>query len=378
MSNHNLYRITNFAEKNKSFSDFNIVNKFKLNFNKYKTNSKIQIGGAGNSDGNQQQTNETSKATEQSNSNQEGDKQQTNDNQAATEQTNGKQEGDKQQTNETPKATEQTNGNQEGDKQQTNGNQAASEQTNGKQEGDKTNETPKATEQPNGKQEGDKQPNGNQEGDKQQTNGNSIPSKENISLDTPTSKSVDKISRMNDSNLVKPDFISDEIKTYTIEKGTILFFSTVDKRGFNTNTIKLHGNESKDLISFFTPNFRLASDKIQGCSVEKQKGYIHVFRVKQEIPNIFIKLPYDTDDDISLDNLFSKFCTGSNSYNGIGFFYPKNEIETFNNIQTGGSLSDNNYYSEFGLCNPGPFLEYLYTQKCMSLRKLSEPYRFDN
>jgi hypothetical protein len=329
MSNHNLYRIANFAEKNQSFSDFNIVNKFKLNFNKYKTNSKIQIGGVtDNSEASQQQTNGNSEASQQ-----------------------------------------QTNGNSETSQQQTNGNpEASQQQTNGKPETSQQQTTDKpetSQQQPNSKQDG------------QQSNGNPVPSKENIALDTPTSKNVDKIGRMNDSNLVRPDFISDEIKTYTIEKGTILFFSTVDKRGFNTNTIQLRSTDSKSIISFFTPNFRLASDKIQGCSVDKQKGYIHVFRVKQEIPNIFIKLPYDTDDDIGLDNLFNKFCAGSNTYNGVGFFYPKNEIETFNNIQTGGAISDNNYYSEFGLCNPGPFLEYLYTQKCMSLRKLSQPYRFD-
>ena len=41
-------------------------------------------------------------------------------------------------------------------------------------------------------------------------------------------------------------------------------------------------------------------------------------------------------------------------------------------------LDDENYYSEFALCNPNDYLIYLYTQKCMSLRKLSQPYRFDN
>ena len=35
------------------------------------------------------------------------------------------------------------------------------------------------------------------------------------------------------------------------------------------------------------------------------------------------------------------------------------------------------YYSEFGLCNPKSYLEYLYSQKCQSLRKLSDPYRFN-
>ena len=60
--------------------------------------------------------------------------------------------------------------------------------------------------------------------------------------------------------------------------------------------------------SFFTPNFRLASDKIEGCSIDKQKGFIHVFEVKTDINDIYIKLPYDTDEDINLDELKDKFC----------------------------------------------------------------------
>ena len=376
MNNHNLYRISNFAEKNKSFSDFNIVNKFKLNFNKYKTNSKIQIGGVGEipEDSQQQTTGKSETNQLQTTDKSETNQLQTTDKSETNQlQTTDKSETNQQQTTNKPETIQQqTNGNQETNQQQTtNKPETIQQQTTDKSEANQqqTNGNPEAIQQ---------QTNSKPEANQQQSNGNPVPSKENIALDTPTSKNVDKIGRMNDSNLVRPDFISDEIKTYTIEKGTILFFSTVDKRGFNTNTIQLRSTDSKSIILFFTPNFRLASDKIQGCSIDKQKGYIHVFRVKQEIPNIFIKLPYDTDDDIGLDNLFNKFCAGSNTYNGVGFFYPKNEIETFNNIQTGGAISDNNYYSEFGLCNPGPFLEYLYTQKCMSLRKLSEPYRFDN
>ena len=37
----------------------------------------------------------------------------------------------------------------------------------------------------------------------------------------------------------------------------------------------------------------------------------------------------------------------------------------------------NSFYSEFGLCNPTPYLAYLYTQKCQSLKQLSNQYRID-
>ncbi|AYV80327.1 MAG: hypothetical protein Gaeavirus32_5 [Gaeavirus sp.] len=191
-----------------------------------------------------------------------------------------------------------------------------------------------------------------------------------------------KIVTMPDIYLPKPNFTSSGTNTYTIKKGTVLYHATINKRGFNTNQIKLGQDK---LISFFTPNFRLASDGVEGCSIDKQKGFIHVFEVIKDIPEIFIKLPYDTDDDLDLNELKDKFCNGNEYYKGVGFFYPKNEIELFNNSvfnqrtqEMHENLDDDNYYSEFALCSPSDFLKYIYTQKCMSLRKLSQPYRFDD
>ena len=190
-----------------------------------------------------------------------------------------------------------------------------------------------------------------------------------------------KIVTMPDMFLPKPTFMYSGTNTYIIKKGTILYHATVQKRGFNTSEIRLGKDK---LISFFTPNFRLASDKIEGCSIDKQKGFIHVFEVKTDIVDIFIKLPYDTDEDLNLDELKDKFCNGNEYYKGVGFFYPKNEIELFNNSifnqrteEMHENLDDDSYYSEFALCSPNDYLTYLYSQKCMSLRKLSQPYRFD-
>jgi hypothetical protein len=190
-----------------------------------------------------------------------------------------------------------------------------------------------------------------------------------------------KIITMPDMFLPKPTFMYSGTNTYTIKKGTILYHGTVNKRGFNTKEIKLGKDK---LISFFTPNFRLASDKIEGCSIDKQKGFIHVFEVKKDIPDIYIKLPYDTDEELNLDELKDKFCNGNQYYKGVGFFYPKNEIEIFNNsvlnqqiLQMHENLDDESYYSEFALCLPSEYLGYLYSQKCMSLRRLSDPYTFD-
>lgn len=185
--------------------------------------------------------------------------------------------------------------------------------------------------------------------------------------------------KLPDMYLQNPPYTTDRLETYTIKEGTILYHATSNKKGFNTNYINLGQDK---LINFFTPNFRLASDKIEGCSVDKQNGYIHVFRVIKDIPNIYVRLPYDIADDINSGILANEFCSKNQNYYGIGFFYPKNNIEMFSNNmyqQSQPNILDNpdQYYSEFGLCNPKPYLEYLYSQRCQSLRKLSDPYRFD-
>ena len=203
------------------------------------------------------------------------------------------------------------------------------------------------------------------------TNVNGIPVQQQICKD--------EIEAYPDKYLSRPNFLDQSSNTYTIKAGTILYHAATNKRGFNTHNIEL-GNDR--VILFFTPNFRLASDRIEGCSVNKQKSYIHVFKVKQDIPNICVKLPYDTSDDISPESLHNQFCS-SGKYSGVGFFYPKNEIELFSNMMYNsnsnfqGSNVENEFYSEFGLCNPTPYLEYLYSQKCESIRKLSQRYRFD-
>ncbi len=196
--------------------------------------------------------------------------------------------------------------------------------------------------------------------------------------------------------LTKPDFVTNEVKTYTIQKGINLYYASDNKKGFNPNNIQL-GNDN--LISFFTPNFKLASDRIGACNINNPNGYIHVFEVIQDIPNIYVKLPYDTDYDYTLSSLYDKFCAGSTQYNGVGFFYPKNEIEIFSKVITNPyeyqqnqlqnqlqnqnfnlgfqALPENNFYSEFGICNPTPYLKYLYSCKCQGLRQLSKPYQID-
>ena len=160
-------------------------------------------------------------------------------------------------------------------------------------------------------------------------------------------------------------------KIYTINKGTILFYAGTQK-AFDPKNIKLG---EKNMAALFTPNFKLSKDQIKGCGITKQVGYIHAFEVTEDIKNIFIENPYE---DIDIKTLENKFCSNGNNYNGVGFFYPKNNIDEFNDFQNGTNYTDSDkYYFEFLLCKPNNYLTYLYTQQCLSLRHLSEQYRFD-
>ena len=314
MIKHNLKEIANFSKSNNNFSDFNIVNNFKLNFNKYKSiNSKKQFGG-----------------------------------------------NNMQPLNVGPDGQPLIVG---PDGQVIKPNQVDSIQM----QGDTVQSAPLGVDgqTPVGV---DGRP---------------------LSIGPGVQSLNGQVGQIEpDKILDKPEFVTDSIKTYVIPVGTILYYST-DRKGFNVDSINLYGsgtlNGSSEVISLFTPNFRLASDNIQGCSADKQKGYIHAFQVIREIPDICIKLPFDTNNDISLENIHKNFCQGNEKYLGVGFFYPKNDIENFNNNignfdtenqEQSKDINDDQHYSEFYLCNPRPYLEYIYSQKCMSLRKISKQYKF--
>ena len=168
-----------------------------------------------------------------------------------------------------------------------------------------------------------------------------------------------------------PVLNSDIPNTYTLGVGTTLYMAT-EQRGFNIDTLNF---ENFNSVVFFTPNLLLASFGLEGCSIHKQKGYIHHFKVIHPITNIYIKPFYNTEEDLDKEKLFLNFCIGSKKYNGVGFFYPKNQIQKFS---SNVSLQEIDYYSEFGLCNPAHYLKYTGSQKCMSLRQLSQPYRIDS
>lgn len=162
---------------------------------------------------------------------------------------------------------------------------------------------------------------------------------------------------------------------YTIPAGTLLYHGTMYRETFNPFDIKL-GDDN--LVAYFSPNKRLSADYIMGCAMYPSKtGFIHKFRVKKDITKVVIVSSYEKRDNWNLSHISDIYCNNRNSLksNGIGFFYPKKEKEAFNDIHN-FSQSQMIFDSEFALCDPNEYLEYLSTQRCQSSRKLSAEYHF--
>lgn len=159
-----------------------------------------------------------------------------------------------------------------------------------------------------------------------------------------------------------------KILTFTIKKGTILFHSSKNKKGFNTNNLNLNNNT----FNLFTPNFKLASDKIDFDNEDKSNGYIYVYKVIKNIPNIYIGLETDIYNAIISGKLENEFehqtqeQSPDKHFNGIGIFYPINPFEMclensnqYTQSQSQSQILDNleQYYSEFCLSNPDIYME---------------------
>jgi hypothetical protein len=186
-----------------------------------------------------------------------------------------------------------------------------------------------------------------------------------IPLDTKTVK----LSHETNLNYMEPSHFT----LYKIPKGTFLYHGTMYKRTFNPFEIQL-GNDT--LMAFFSPSKRLAADYISGCALHPQKGgFIHKFRVIRDIDNIKILSNYEKQDTQTEKQLENSFCK-DRKLNGIGFFYPRQDGM---NILPEDLIPNSNgvhVNSEFALCNPNDFLEYMTTRSCVLARKLSDEYNF--
>jgi hypothetical protein len=164
---------------------------------------------------------------------------------------------------------------------------------------------------------------------------------------------------------------------YTIPRGTILYHGSLYKESFNPFDIRL---KEDTLVSYFSPNKRLAADYIVGCALyPTRSGYLHKFRVKKNIERIMIVSTFEKKSNWTLSFMEDTFCSRKFriQLDGIGFFFPRrDEQDLYNagNIQSDPKIS---FDAEFAICDPNEYLEYISTQRCVSMRKLSGNYHFN-
>jgi hypothetical protein len=126
---------------------------------------------------------------------------------------------------------------------------------------------------------------------------------------------------------------SSRINLYKVPIGTELFHESLNNNSFNPNNIRI-GDDT--LIAYFTLSPNL-----------KANGYIHKFKVKNDINNILIVSRSDTNANWSKEYLDKHIC--NSKYDGIAFLFPNsNEIQ-------------------ISLCNPNKYLEYVSTKNLSSL-----------
>jgi len=185
----------------------------------------------------------------------------------------------------------------------------------------------------------------------------------------------------NDSNNKVLKFMEPSKMTlYTIPKGTLLYFGSFTTESFNPNDIKLDENNS---ISYFSSNKRLIADYIVGCALYPTKqGFLHKFRVKRDINKILIISTFERKANWTLSYLDETYCFRKNktNLNGLGFFFPRKDEQDLYNLNNDDSIIDPkiSFDAEFIICDPNEFLEYLSTQRCIGMRKLSPEYIFNN
>jgi hypothetical protein len=166
------------------------------------------------------------------------------------------------------------------------------------------------------------------------------------------------------------------LNLYKIPKGTELYHGSFNSDSFNPYAIRL-GDES--LISYFSPNERISASYFNSCAVfnEKKGGYLHKFKVKQDITQILVISQYTKKPHWDKKFLEERFCGSKfgidiniDPLDGVAFFFstdPNNPVNP---------KDINQFDVEFALCNPNKYLEYVSTRSCQGWHRLSDPYSF--
>jgi hypothetical protein len=191
-----------------------------------------------------------------------------------------------------------------------------------------------------------------------------------------TTPPITDINASNYTKMTPPTPAVSRINLATIPMGATLYHASENISQFNDTLINI-GTSS--LFAFFTTDKNNAMSKIKNCAVEKGfPGYIHVFKVKQNITKILMLDPNDIslhhiedkfvdksvpENQKLISSLENKFCRDTSAssgvkLDGIGFIIPKS---------TCMSCDINSMPQEYALCNPQEFLTYDSTLSCVSI-----------
>jgi hypothetical protein len=163
---------------------------------------------------------------------------------------------------------------------------------------------------------------------------------------------------------------SSDIKTYTIMKGTVLYYGSMTTSTFDPNNIQLSDNHS---VAFFSPDLRFSLDYINSCiDYPNKSGYIHMFKVKKDIDKIVILSNYEIGKNWNLEYIEKEYCSGKKDKYGILI----NGVVLFNR-RFDDKTEKISYVPEFAICRPNDYLEYETTRSCVARRDLGQSYNFD-
>lgn len=178
-----------------------------------------------------------------------------------------------------------------------------------------------------------------------------------------------------DDGFGRPYSLASRTGLDSLPQGLMLYHGTKTKGTFDVTKLNL-GNDKEIPMCFFSSHINLALSSIGACAPLGGDGYVHEFRIKKEIPGLYIMSIHEMQDK-NLEDLHKGYCgsVDGQTYNGIMLYVDDINLRklTGENPDMGSNIER----VEVGLCRPHDWLEYVGTIRCMGPRNLSEKYNFN-
>ena len=195
----------------------------------------------------------------------------------------------------------------------------------------------------------------------------------NTAVDTNVGTNMPQISI--DSGFGRPYALASRTGLDSIPAGLSLYHGSKTKETFDVTKINL--STEKDIsMCIFSSHINLALSSIGSCAPLGGNGFVHEFRIKRDIPGLYVMSSHELQNK-TINDLHKSYC-GSNdgqTYNGIMFYV--DDINLRKLTGENPDLGSNIERIEVGLCRPHDWLEYVKTIRCIGPRNLSEPYNFN-